>query len=362
MNYQSVVESVLAEMQDPNCLRPLSTVADIASVKVNDSFLEVSLMMPYPVGSFGRGLATLVEAQLGGQLDGLQPRVTVGWHVQPQAAKGGIPTMQEVKNIIAVASGKGGVGKSTTAVNLALALKKEGANVGLLDADVYGPSQAMMLGVPPSTRPDTEDDKYMLPVLAHGIQSMSMAYLVDEQTPMVWRGPMVSSALQQMLMQTKWQQLDYLIVDMPPGTGDIQLTLSQKVPATGAVIVTTPQDIALLDAKKGIEMFRKVNIPVLGIVENMAVHVCSNCGHEEHVFGELGGARLADQYDTRLLASMPLDMAIRQQADGGEPTVISEPDSEVTIRYQHAALALASEVAMLTKSAPNIPSIQISDD
>jgi ATP-binding protein involved in chromosome partitioning len=271
--------------------------------------------------------------------------------------------MTQIKHIIAVASGKGGVGKSTTAVNLALALTSMGRKVGLLDADIYGPSQQLMLGVAPGQRPEQKDGQYLLPVPAHGLETMSMGYLVDERTPMVWRGPMAGGALTQMLEQTLWGELDYLIIDMPPGTGDIQLTLSQKANVAGAVIVTTPQDIALLDAQKGIEMFRKVDIPVLGVIENMSVHVCSECGHREHVFGAKGGDRIASEYDVPLLASLPLALSIREQTDSGRPTVIAEPDSDVTRTYLEAAEAV--EVALSVGQDSGVrqfPEIKISDD
>jgi ATP-binding protein involved in chromosome partitioning len=259
-----------------------------------------------------------------------------------------------VKHIIAVASGKGGVGKSTTAVNLALALELEGAKVGLLDADIYGPSQGMMLGVAQGQRPKVKDGKFFEPIRAHGIKAMSMSFMVDDNTPMVWRGPMASGALQQILTQTLWEDLDYLIVDMPPGTGDIQLTLSQKVPVSGAVIVTTPQDIALLDAVKGIEMFAKVDIPVLGIIENMSVHVCPNCGHVSHLFGEGGGDRVAKELGVPLLAELPLAMSIREQADSGRPTVHAEPDSEISLLYRAAARQMAARLWHGEQAAPKI--------
>lgn len=268
--------------------------------------------------------------------------------------------IENVKHIIAVASGKGGVGKSTTAVNIALALHKLGKRVGILDADIYGPSQALMLGEE-HTRPKMRDPQTMIPVKAYGIWSMSMAYLVTNQTPMVWRGPMASGALQQMLTQTDWPELDILIVDMPPGTGDIQLTLAQKAAVTGSVIVTTPQDIALLDAVKGIEMFRKVNIPVFGIVENMAIHICSRCGHREAIFGEGGGDRAAETYQTEVLGRLPLAMAIRQQADSGKPTVAADPDSELARPYFRIAEKIIAKLdAGVVDSA--MPDISIDDD
>lgn len=269
----------------------------------------------------------------------------------------------QVKNIIAVASGKGGVGKSTTAVNLALALAAEGARVGILDADIYGPSQPQMLGVG-QRRPDIvgeQGKQQMLPINAYGIQSISMGYLVTEDTPMLWRGPMATGALQQLLMQTRWDNLDYLVIDMPPGTGDIQITLAQKVPVTGAVIVTTPQDIALLDAKKGIEMFRKVNVPILGVIENMAMHTCSNCGHEEHIFGEGGGERIARDYQTELLGSLPLDLSIRADTDQGKPSVAADPESAVSQKYRAIARKLVANIQQHNANQA-MPTIEISDD
>jgi len=272
-------------------------------------------------------------------------------------------SMNEIKHIVAVASGKGGVGKSTTAVNLALALKARGARVGLLDADIYGPSQQLMLGIADDVKPEQQGGEYLLPVEAHGLKTMSMGYLVNERTPMVWRGPMAGGALTQMLEQTLWGELDYLIIDMPPGTGDIQLTLSQKATVAGAVIVTTPQDIALLDAQKGIEMFRKVDVPILGIVENMAVHICSECGHAEHIFGDRGGERIAADYGVPLLASLPLALSIRQQTDAGTPTVVAEPDSEVTAIYMAAAEAVHETLGNTGSDAVRMfPEITISDD
>ncbi len=271
--------------------------------------------------------------------------------------------MNEIKHIIAVASGKGGVGKSTTAVNLALALREGGGVVGLLDADIYGPSQQLMLGIPEGQQPEQQGGQFLLPIEAHGLRTMSMGYLVDERTPMVWRGPMAGGALAQMLEQTLWGELDYLVIDMPPGTGDIQLTLSQKARVAGAVIVTTPQDIALLDAQKGIEMFRKVDVPILGVVENMAVHVCSNCGHREHIFGAHGGERIAREYGVPLLASLPLSLAIREQTDSGRPTVVSDPESDAAKAYRQAAAgireALQAQGGGVVKQFPNI---SISDD
>ncbi|MEQ9463954.1 MAG: iron-sulfur cluster carrier protein ApbC [Haliea sp.] len=273
------------------------------------------------------------------------------------------PAMNKIKHIIAVASGKGGVGKSTTAVNLALALQALGARVGLLDADIYGPSQQRMLGIAEGTKPEQQDGQWLLPVMAHGLKTMSMGYLASERTPMVWRGPMAGGALVQMLEQTLWGELDFLVIDMPPGTGDIQLTLSQKATVAGAVIVTTPQDIALLDAQKGIEMFRKVDVPILGIIENMAVHICSQCGHAEHIFGSEGGERVAREYGVPLLASLPLALSIREQTDAGTPTVMAAPESPESALYREAARAI--QAALEGDSAGGahpFPTISVSDD
>ena len=267
--------------------------------------------------------------------------------------------IEGVKHIVAVASGKGGVGKSTVTVNLALAMAAEGYRVGVLDADIYGPSQAQMLGVGEGVRPQASGENQFLPLEAHGIQAMSMAFMVDVREPMVWRGPMVAGAFQQMLNQTRWSDLDYLFVDMPPGTGDIQLTLAQKVPVDGAVIVTTPQDIALLDARKGIEMFRKVNVPVLGVVENMSTHVCSNCGHEEAVFGEGGGARIAAQYDTEVLGRLPLTMSIREQVDGGRPTVVADPESDAARAFMAISARINEQLGGKTRESG--PAISFGD-
>jgi ATP-binding protein involved in chromosome partitioning len=268
--------------------------------------------------------------------------------------------MNQIKHIIAVASGKGGVGKSTTAVNLALALQARGDRVGLLDADIYGPSQQLMLGIEEGRRPEQKDGKFLVPVEAYGLKTMSMGYLVTEKTPMVWRGPMAGGALQQMLEQTWWGELNYLVIDMPPGTGDIQLTLSQKATVAGAVIVTTPQDIALLDARKGIEMFSKVDIPILGIVENMAVHVCSQCGHSEHIFGAEGGERIAAEYGVELLGSLPLDVSIRVQTDKGVPAVEDQPDSAITAIYREIADKVAAKLGEAGERT--VPEIVISND
>ncbi|MHA7878443.1 MAG: iron-sulfur cluster carrier protein ApbC [Saccharospirillum sp.] len=340
---EAAIQHALMTLNDPHSGLPFTETADIDIQPGPPP--RVQLTLRYAAGLATKGLETLIASHLEAQLDLESVQVEVQCDIGRVNVRDNIDGMKAIKNIIAVASGKGGVGKSTTAVNLALALQQEGARVGILDADIYGPSIATMLGVKAGTRPDTEDGKHFIPVMAHGLQSMSMAYLVTEKTPMVWRGPMVSGALQQLLNQTQWQDLDYLVIDMPPGTGDIQLTLSQQVPVSGSVIVTTPQDIALLDARKGIEMFRKVNIPVLGVVENMAMHICSNCGHTEHIFGEGGGSRLATDYNVSLLESLPLDLRIREQADGGTPTVIAEPDGELAAHYQLLARKTGAALA-----------------
>jgi ATP-binding protein involved in chromosome partitioning len=282
--------------------------------------------------------------------------VRVGAKVVSHAVQRGVKLVPGIKNIIAVASGKGGVGKSTTAVNLALALLAEGATVGILDADIYGPSQPMMLGI--AGRPESKDGKGLEPMMGHGLQAISIGFLIDVDTPMVWRGPMVTQALEQLLKDTRWRELDYLIVDLPPGTGDIQLTLAQKVPVTGAVIVTTPQDIALIDARKGLKMFEKVGIPILGLVENMSIHVCPKCGHESHIFGSGGAERMCQDYGTELLGQLPLDQSIREQADSGKPTVVADPDGRAAEIYRRIARRCAVRIAEsqkdMTSKFPNI--------
>jgi ATP-binding protein involved in chromosome partitioning len=317
--------------------------------RVLSSGKRISVTLGYPALGMQAKLTEQLSAFLG--VDDIE--LDIGFSATPGRGFG------QVKNVVLISSGKGGVGKSTTAVNLALALDAEGAKVGLLDADIYGPSQGMMLGVAEGRRPDIKDGKFFDPIRAHGIKAMSMSFMITDKTPMVWRGPMASGALQQILGQTLWGDLDYLIVDMPPGTGDIQLTLSQKAPVAGAVIVTTPQDIALLDALKGIEMFAKVDIPVLGILENMSVHQCDNCGHLSHLFGEDGGKRVAEDLGVPLLGQLPLAMSIRQQADGGHPTVKAEPDSAISELYRDAARNMA---ARLWGNQGSTPTISMVDD
>ena len=337
------IQHVLKTLIDPNTERDFMTSKSAKNIKVYNGDVSVDIVLGYPANSVMASVKTLVEQHLLA-LEGIKKViVNIGSRIVAHKAQQGVTLLPNVKNIIAVASGKGGVGKSTTSVNLALALSAEGATVGLLDADIYGPSQPQMLGI--SGRPESSDGKSMEPMLAHGIQAMSIGFLVDIDTPMVWRGPMVTGALEQLLRDTKWRDLDYLIVDLPPGTGDIQLTLAQKIPVTGAIIVTTPQDIALLDARKGLKMLEKVGIPILGIVENMSTHICSKCGHEEHIFGAGGGQKMCDDYKVDLLGSLPLDMSIRVLTDSGKPSVIAEPDSKISAIYKEIARKAAIKIA-----------------
>ncbi|MES2682393.1 MAG: iron-sulfur cluster carrier protein ApbC [Pseudomonadota bacterium] len=304
---------------------------------------RIEIELGFPAAGISAALAaTAVEAIRAAH--GIEAEVQVSWLIQPQTAQRNVAPHAEIKNIIAVASGKGGVGKSTVAANLALALQAEGARVGLLDADIYGPSQPTMMGVP-RIKPTLVDARTMRPVMAHGIQLMSIGFLIAEDQPMIWRGPMATQALNQLLNETAWDALDYLVIDLPPGTGDIQLSIAQKMPVAGAVIVTTPQDVALIDAKKGLQMFNKVGVPVLGIVENMAVYCCPNCGHGAHIFGEGGAAKLAESSGAEVLGSLPLLLSIREQADGGTPTVAAEPGSEVSARYRAIARLAAARLA-----------------
>ncbi|MGH8456373.1 MAG: iron-sulfur cluster carrier protein ApbC [Stenotrophobium sp.] len=320
---------------------------------------RVEIELGFPAAGYRQVLAANIKQHLKTTL-GTDADVQIGWRIQSHAVQKNLQALPQIRNIIAVASGKGGVGKSTVAVNLALALLAEGAKVGILDADIYGPSQPRMLGVE-KVRPTSPDGKRMNPILAHGLQAMSIGFLIDAEQPMIWRGPMVTQALAQLLGETDWSDLDYLVVDLPPGTGDIQLTLSQKIPVSGAVIVTTPQDIALLDARKGLAMFQKVEVSVLGVVENMSTHVCSQCGHEEAVFGRGGGEKLAAQYGVELLGQLPLDIRIREQADGGKPTVAASPESDLAQRYRDIARKAAARLAYGAAGGA-FPSIEISED
>lgn len=352
------IRAALAQVIDPNTQKDLVTSKAIKQIQVNQGIATIQVALGYPAQSQFALIADLVKQALAG-FGGIEHvEVQVSSKIIAHTVQRGIKLMPNVKNIIAVASGKGGVGKSTTAVNLALALAAEGAAVGLLDADIYGPSQPMMMGI--AGRPESADGKTMEPLENYGVQVSSIGFMIDPDSPMVWRGPMVTQALQQLLELTNWRDLDYLIVDMPPGTGDIQLTLSQKVPVTGAVIVTTPQDIALLDARKGLKMFEKVGIPILGIVENMSTHVCSQCGHHEAIFGAGGGEKMCAEYGVAFLGGLPLTLAIREQADSGKPTVVADPDGEVAAIYKTIARKVAIKVGEKAKDmSSKFPTITV---
>ena len=357
-------DDILAALKaviDPNTGKDFVSTKSVKNLTVSEGDVAFDVELGYPAKSQIPGFRKALIAAAKGVPGVENVSCNVTMKITAHAAQRGVALMPTVKNIVAVASGKGGVGKSTTAVNLALALAAEGAKVGLLDADIYGPSQPMMMGI--EGRPESEDGKTMEAMENYGVQVMSIGFLVAQDEAMVWRGPMATQALEQLIRQTNWKDLDYLIVDMPPGTGDIQLTLSQRVPMTGAVIVTTPQDIALLDAKKGIKMFEKVGVPILGIVENMAVHVCTQCGHSEHIFGEDGGKKMAAEYNMDYLGALPLDMQIRLQADNGRPTVVSDPDGKVAGIYKAIARQVAIKIAAKAKDfSSKFPSIKISKD
>ena len=351
------VTEVLKTVIDPNTGKDLVSARCIRNLVVKDADVNITIELGYPAKSQHELIRQTANTALQ-RLSGLgRCEIEVHSKIVAHAVQQGVKLLPNVKNIVAVASGKGGVGKSTTAVNLALALAAEGACVGILDADIYGPSQPQMLGIG-DRHPDSLDGKSMEPLEAYGIQAMSIGFLVDVETPMVWRGPMATQALTQLLRETNWKDLDYLIVDMPPGTGDIQLTLSQNVPLTGAVVVTTPQDIALLDARKGLKMFEKVGVPILGVVENMSIHICTRCGHEESIFGTGGGQALCEDYSVPFLGALPLDLQIRQQVDGGMPTVVADPDGRIATIYKGIARQVAVRIAErakdMTSKFPNI--------
>jgi len=352
---EAQIQETLRKLVDPNTGKDFVATRSARNIKVSGDEVALEIELGYP----GKSQHEPIRHQI---IQGLKAggagkvSVSVSSKVVAHAVQRGVKLIPGIKNIIAVASGKGGVGKSTTAVNLALGLAAEGASVGMLDADIYGPSQPMMLGI--AGRPESKDGKHLEPMEGHGLQAISIGFLIDVDTPMVWRGPMVTQALEQLLKDTRWRDLDYLVVDLPPGTGDIQLTLAQKVPVTGAVIVTTPQDIALIDARKGLKMFEKVGIPILGVVENMSFHICPKCGHESHIFGSGGAERMSREYGTELLGQLPLDEAIRQQADSGKPTVVSDPDGKVAEIYRRIARRCAVKIAEsqrdMTSKFPNI--------
>ena len=337
------VQGRLRSLIDPNTGRDFVSTKTVRKLQIDGANVLVDLQLAYPAKSQHETLKRLVQDEISALPGVGRINVTIGHKIASHAVQRGVKLVPGVKNIIAVASGKGGVGKSTTAANLALALAAEGAQVGVLDADIYGPSQPMMLGI--TGRPESKDGKTLEPMEAWGVQAMSIGFLIDTDTPMVWRGPMVTQALEQLLKDTNWRDVDYLIVDMPPGTGDIQLTLAQKVPVTGAVIVTTPQDIALIDARKGLKMFEKVGVPIVGVVENMSMHVCSNCGHAEAIFGEGGGERMCKDYGVPFLGGLPLDIRIREQADSGRPTVVADPEGKTAAIYKEIARKTAVFVA-----------------
>ncbi|MDE2004278.1 MAG: iron-sulfur cluster carrier protein ApbC [Betaproteobacteria bacterium] len=352
------VEACLRAVVDPNTSRDFVAGKSIRKIQVQGGDVVVDVQIGYPAKSQHELLRALVRDAVAALPGVARVTVNLAQKTTSHAVQRGVKLIPGVKNIVAVASGKGGVGKSTTAVNLALALAAEGATVGILDADIYGPSQPMMLGI--AGRPESRDGKTLEPLEAYGVQAMSIGFLIDTDTPMVWRGPMVTQALEQLLKDTNWREVDFLVVDMPPGTGDIQLTLAQKVPVTGAVIVTTPQDIALIDARKGLKMFEKVGVPIVGIVENMSIHICSNCGHAEHIFGEGGAQKLCEDYKVPFLGSLPLDIRIREQADSGRPSVVADPDGPVAEAYRAIARKVAVAVAQKAEDfSSKFPSIVV---
>jgi ATP-binding protein involved in chromosome partitioning len=356
---EQALTTALQGVTDPNTGRDFISTKQLRNLKIDGGDVSFDVELGYPAKSqlpaLRKALVTAARSVAG--VDNVS--ANLGWKIVAHSVQRGVQLLPKVKNIIAVASGKGGVGKSTTTVNLALALAAEGANVGILDADIYGPSQPMMMGI--QGRPESEDGKTMDPMRNHGVQVMSIGFLIDDDQAMIWRGPMATQALDQLLRQTNWSDLDYLLVDMPPGTGDIALTLSQKVPLTGAIIVTTPQDIALLDAKKGLTMFEKVGVPILGIVENMAVYCCPNCGHSEHIFGADGGKRMAAERGVDYLGALPLTTKIREQADSGIPSVVADPDGEIARLYKAVARTVAIKIAQKAKDfSSKFPTISVS--
>ncbi len=355
------VEEKLKEFIDPYLESDLASAHCIKNTQVDGTKAIVDIELGFPHKGYEKELSEKLTALLTA-VDGIDAvEINLSSRIVVHAVQKGVQPIQGVKNIIAVASGKGGVGKSTTTVNIALALAADGARVAVLDADIYGPSMPRMLGI--SGKPESEDGQSLEPLVNYDIQTMSIGFLVDDDTPMIWRGPMVTQALEQLFKDTRWKDVDYLVVDLPPGTGDVQLTLAQKIPVSGAVIVTTPQDIALLDARKGLKMFEKVNVPVLGVVENMSIHICSNCQHEERIFGEGGGQRMSEEEHVALLGALPLDISIRQQADDGKPTVIAEPDSRITELYTDIARKIAAKLALKARDYTNkFPKIVIKND
>ena len=354
---QDKIENILSTVIDVHTGQDLMSSENVKKITIDDEIVNVELLLKYPAINYHEELKGSVEESL--SKAGINySNISIKSKIASYAVQGGVKALPGVKNIIAVASGKGGVGKSTTAVNLALSLQSEGARVAILDADIYGPSQPRMLGVK-ELRPQEAEGGNMKPVMAHGLQSMSIGFLVDEASPMVWRGPMVTQALEQLLMNTEWDNVDYMIVDLPPGTGDTQLTLSQKIPVSGAVIVTTPQDIALIDAQKGLAMCEKVNIPILGIIENMSIHICSNCNHAEEIFGHGGGERMASDSNTNFLGALPLQLDIRTDIDDGNPSVAKNPESKASMMYQEIARKVVATLSLQSETVGAFPKITI---
>ncbi len=355
------IQAAIKGYIEPHLERDLVSANCVKDIAIEGDQIKVTIVLGFPAKGIAEQIAEAVKEHVLAVPGVGMVAVDLSWSIQAHTVQKALKPIDNVKNIIAVASGKGGVGKSTTAVNLALALSAEGAQVGLLDADIYGPSQPRMLGI--AGKPESKDGKTLEPMMSYNLQAMSIGFLIEEETPMIWRGPMVTQALEQLLNDTNWSDLDYLVIDLPPGTGDTQLTLAQKVPVSGAVIVTTPQDIALLDARKGLKMFQKVEVPVLGIVENMSTHICSNCGHEEHIFGEGGGERMAKQYGVRLLGSLPLSAHIREETDNGKPTVVAQPQSRVSEIYREIARRTAAKLSLQAKDyAARFPRIVIQNN
>jgi ATP-binding protein involved in chromosome partitioning len=355
------IESAIKEYIDPYLEKDLVTAGSVKDTAIDGDKVKVKVVLGYPAYGYADKLVDQLKSRIE-KLDGVaSAEIDVSWEIASHSVQGGMNPLEGIKNVIAVASGKGGVGKSTTAVNLALALQQEGARVGVLDADIYGPSVPRMLGI--EGKPESTDGKSLEPMGGHGLQAMSIGFMIDEETPMIWRGPMVTQALEQLLRDTRWKSLDYLVIDLPPGTGDVQLTLAQKVPVSGAVIVTTPQDIALLDARKGLKMFEKVEVPVLGVVENMSIHICSECGHAEHIFGSGGGEKMCDQYNVDFLGSLPLDIHIRENADGGHPSVADDPNSKASEIYRDIARRTAAKLSLKAKDyTAKFPNIVIQNN
>jgi ATP-binding protein involved in chromosome partitioning len=358
---QDSVNEAIKGYIEPHLGKDLITAKAVKGVEIEGGKVSLAIELGFPA----KGCLNEIEVALRERINILSGvdavEISATSKIVAHSVQKALKPIDNIKNIIAVASGKGGVGKSTTAVNLALALAEEGAKVGVLDADIYGPSQPRMLGI--TGKPDSKDGKTLEPMVGYGLQAMSIGFLIDEETPMIWRGPMVTQALEQLLNDTNWDSLDYLVVDLPPGTGDTQLTLAQKVPVSGAIIVTTPQDIALLDARKGLKMFEKVEVPVLGIVENMSIHICSKCGHEEHIFGQGGGSSMASQYHVDLLGALPLDIRIREETDSGQPTVVAEPGARISQIYREIARKTAAKLSLQAKDyAAKFPNIVIQNN